>query len=283
MGQLCARIRWGEIALGTGSVPTPFGAFESTKRVLMSTGGHPGVRTAVVTGASAGIGEATARTLAARGFHVVLGARRLDRCQAIAEEIGGTAIELDITSDRSVLDFAGRIDGVSVLVNNAGGARGLSTILEADIDDWRWMWETNVLGTLRLTRALIPALLASKQGVIVTVTSTAALEIYPGGGGYTSAKHSERVLHRMLEAELSDTPIRFTEVSPGIVETDFALNRFDGDADRAAGVYEGLTPLTAQDVADVIAYAADCPENVNLEHIVMRPRAQADSTHIHRD
>ncbi|MEU2006695.1 SDR family oxidoreductase [Rhodococcus sp. NPDC019627] len=249
----------------------------------MSTDGQPDIRTAVVTGASSGIGEATARTLAARGFHVVLGARRLDRCQVIADDIGGTAIELDITSDQSVSDFAGRIDDVSVLVNNAGGARGLSTIAEADIDEWRWMWETNVLGTLRLTRALIPALLATKRGVIVTVTSTAALEIYPGGGGYTSAKHSERVLHRMLEAELADTPIRFTEVSPGIVETDFSLKRFDGDTDRAAGVYEGITPLTAQDVAEVIAYAADCPENVTLEHIVMRPRAQADSTHIHRD
>ncbi|MGW5152857.1 SDR family oxidoreductase [Rhodococcus koreensis] len=249
----------------------------------MSTDGHPGIRTAVVTGASSGIGEATARTLASRGFHVVLGARRLDRCLGIAEEIGGTAIELDITSDQSVSEFAGRIDDVSLLVNNAGGARGMSTIAEADIDDWRWMWETNVLGTLRLTKALIPALLASERGVIVTVTSTAALEIYPGGGGYTSAKHSERVLHRLLEAELADTPIRFTEVSPGIVETDFSLNRFDGDADMAAGVYEGLTPLTAQDIADVIAFAADGPENVTLEHIVVRPRAQADSTHVHRE
>ncbi|WP_172652488.1 SDR family oxidoreductase [Rhodococcus opacus] len=249
----------------------------------MSTNGHPGVRTAVVTGASAGIGEATVRTLAARGFHVVLGARRLERCQAIAEEIGGTAIELDITSDQSVLDFAGQIDDVSVLVNNAGGARGMSTILEADVDDWRWMWETNVLGTLRLTKALIPALVASGHGVIVTVASTAALEIYPGGGGYTSAKHSERALHRMLEAELADIPIRFTEVSPGIVETDFSLNRFDGDADRAASVYEGLAPLTAQDVADAIAFAADGPEHISLERIVMRPRAQADSTHILRD
>ncbi|MGW5105975.1 SDR family oxidoreductase [Nocardia sp. NPDC004123] len=246
----------------------------------MSTNGHPSVRTAVVTGAGGGIGEATARTLAARGFHVILGARRSDRCQAIAEEIGGTAIELNITSDQSVLDFAGQIGDVSVLVNNAGGARRMRTILEADIDDWRWMWETNVLGTLRLTRALIPALVASRCGVVVTLTSTAALEIYPGGGGYTSAKHSERALHRMLEAELAGAPIRFTEVSPGIVETDFSLHRFEGDADKAAGVYQGLT---AQDVADVIAFAADGPENISLEHIVVRPRAQADSTHIHRD
>jgi NADP-dependent 3-hydroxy acid dehydrogenase YdfG len=242
----------------------------------MPTNGYPNVRTAVVTGASAGIGEATARTLAARGFHVILGARRSDRCQAFAEEIGGTAIELDITSDQSVLDFAGQIGEVSVLVNNVGGARGMSTVLKADIADWRWMWETNVLGTLRLTRALIPALVASGRGVVVTLTSTAALEIYPDGGGYTSAKHSERALHHMLEAELAGAPIRFTEVSPGAVETGFSQRRFDG----AAGGYQGLTE---QDIADVIAFAADGPENISLERIVVRPRAQADSTHVHWD
>lgn len=241
------------------------------------------VPTAVVTGASSGIGEATARKLAARGFHVILGARRLRKCQEIAAEIGGRALELDVTSDRSVQQFASSVDAVSVLVNCAGGARGLSPILDADVDDWRWMWEAKVMGTMRITRALLPALKASGRGVIVTVTSTEALEIYDGGGGYTAAKHAQRELHRMLEAELVNSAIRFTEVCPGVVETDFSFKRFEGDEERASEAYAGITPLSADDLAEVIEFAVAGPVNVSLEHVVVRPRAQAGSTRTYRN
>jgi NADP-dependent 3-hydroxy acid dehydrogenase YdfG len=155
-------------------------------------------RVAVVTGASAGIGEATARTLAAQGFHVVAVARRADRINALAAEIGGTAVVADVTDGAAVDELAGRLSRVDVLVNNAGGAKGLESVADADLEHWRWMWETNVLGTLRVTRALLPKLIASGDGLIVTVTSIAAMEIYDGGSGYTAAKHAQGALHRTL-------------------------------------------------------------------------------------
>ncbi|RKT57933.1 SDR family NAD(P)-dependent oxidoreductase [Saccharothrix australiensis] len=238
---------------------------------------------AVVTGASAGIGEATARRLAAEGFHVVLGARRLDRLHTIADDIGGTALELDVTSPESVAALVAAVPEARVLVNNAGGARGLDPVATADEDDWRWMWEANVLGTLRVTKGLLPALLASGDGHIVTVTSVAAYEAYDNGAGYTSAKHAQSALHRTLRGELLGRPVRVTEVLPGMVETDFSVNRFGGDADRAAAVYAGMTPLTADDVADVIAFAVTRPSHVNLDQIVLKPRAQASATRVHRD
>ncbi|GAA3889756.1 SDR family oxidoreductase [Saccharothrix violaceirubra] len=238
---------------------------------------------AIVTGASAGIGEATARRLAAEGFHVVLGARRLDLLEAIADEIGGTALALDVTDADSVAAFLAAVpDQVRVLVNNAGGARGLERVDQADEDNWRWMWETNVLGTLRITKGLLPALIASGDGHVVTVTSVAAVEAYDNGSGYTSAKHAQSALHRTLRGELLGQPVRFTEVLPGMVETDFSLNRFEGDADRADAVYRGLTPLTADDVADVIAFAVTRPSHVNLDRIDLKPRDQAAAARIHR-
>ncbi|WP_367134537.1 SDR family NAD(P)-dependent oxidoreductase [Saccharothrix sp. HUAS TT1] len=237
---------------------------------------------AVVTGASAGIGEATARRLAAEGFHVVLGARRVDRLKVIADEIGGAAVELDVTSAPSVEAFLDAVPAARVLVNNAGGARGLATVAEADEEHWRWMWETNVLGTLRVTKGLLPKLIASGDGHVVSVTSVAAYEAYDNGSGYTSAKHAQSALHRTLRGELLGQPVRVTEVLPGMVETDFSLNRFDGDADRAAAVYQGVTPLTADDVADVIAFAVTRPSHVNLDQIVLKPRAQASATRVHR-
>jgi NADP-dependent 3-hydroxy acid dehydrogenase YdfG len=238
---------------------------------------------AVVTGASAGIGEATARKLAAEGFHVVLGARRVDLLKTIADEIGGTAVELDVTSASSVGAFLAAVPEARVLVNNAGGARGLSTVAEADEDHWRWMWETNVLGTLRITKGLLPKLIASGDGHVVTVTSVAAFEAYDNGSGYTSAKHAQSALHRTLRGELLGQPVRVTEILPGMVETDFSVNRFEGDADRAAAVYRGVTPLTADDVADVIAFAVTRPSHVNLDQIVLKPRAQASASRVHRE
>jgi NADP-dependent 3-hydroxy acid dehydrogenase YdfG len=239
--------------------------------------------TAVVTGASSGIGAATARALAKAGFHVVLGARRVDRCAEIAAEIAGTAVRLDVTDAESVTAFAAAVPEARLLVNNAGGAKGLEPVAEADEDDWRWMFETNVIGTLRVTQALLPALIASGDGHIVTVTSIAALEPYDNGAGYTGAKHAQAMIHRTLRGELLGQPVRLTEILPGMVETDFSLVRFDGDADKAAGVYRGITPLTADDVADVIAFAATRPSHVNLDQIVLKPRAQASPMRAHRE
>jgi NADP-dependent 3-hydroxy acid dehydrogenase YdfG len=231
-------------------------------------------RTAVVTGASSGIGEATARELAKQGYHVYVGARRLDRLQRLADEIGGTALELDVTSDESARAFTDAIEHVDLLVNNAGGAKGLAPVAEADLDDWRWMWETNVLGTLRITKALLPKLIASGDGLIVTITSVAAMYAYDNGSGYTAAKHAQAVLHRTLRGELLGQPVRLTEIAPGAVETEFSLVRFDGDEERAVKVYEGIDPLVAQDIAEIVGFVASRPSHVNLDQIVVAPRDQ---------
>src|SRR3954471_23018303 len=238
----------------------------------------PSQRVAVVTGASAGIGEATARTLAAQGFHVVCAARRKGPIEALADEIGGTAIVVDVTTDADVSALAEAVNRVDVLVNNAGGARGLEPVADADLDHWRWMWESNVLGTLRVTRALLPKLIASGDGLIVTVTSIAAIETYDNGSGYTAAKHAQAALHQTLRGELLGKPVRLTEIAPGMVETEFSVVRFGGDQARADALYEGLTPLTAADVAEVIGFAASRPSHVNLDQIVIRPRDQASAT-----
>ncbi|GAS97673.1 short-chain type oxidoreductase [Mycolicibacterium canariasense] len=229
----------------------------------------------MVTGASSGIGAATAKTLAGLGFHVVCVARRADRIEALAREIGGSAIVADVTSEADVNRLAETLDGVAVLVNNAGGAKGLAPVADADLDDWRWMWETNVLGTLRVTRALLPKLVDSGDGLVVTVTSIAAFETYDGGAGYTSAKHAQGALHRTLRGELLGKPVRLTEIAPGAVETEFSLVRFKGDQGRADAVYQGITPLVAEDVAEVIGFVASRPAHVNLDQIVIRPRDQA--------
>ncbi len=234
-------------------------------------------RHAVVTGASSGIGEATARELAKQGYHVYVGARRVDRLQRLADEIGGTAIELDVTDEDSVRRFTEAVERADVLVNNAGGAKGLAPVTEADLDDWRWMWETNVLGTLRVTKALLPKLVDSGDGLIVTITSVAAFVAYDNGSGYTSAKHAQAILHRTLRGELLGKPVRLTEIAPGAVETEFSLVRFEGDAERAAKVYEGIDPLLATDIAEIIGFVASRPPHVNLDTIVVKPRDQADA------
>ncbi|MGC5308458.1 SDR family oxidoreductase [Micromonospora zamorensis] len=248
---------------------------------------------AIVTGASSGIGAATARRLAAEGFHVLAAARRAERLADLVAEItaaGGqaTAVTCDITSDESVAalaETAAQAPGpVTLLVNNAGGARGLDPVESGSVADWQWMYDVNVLGTLRVTQALLPALEASGSGTIVVVSSTAGLTVYEGGGGYTAAKHAQTAIAGTLRLELCGRPLRVIEIDPGMVKTDeFGLVRFEGDAERAAAVYAGVPgPLVAEDVADCIAWCATRPEHVNIDRLVVRPRAQAAQHKVHR-
>lgn len=248
----------------------------------MSTSSAQSRPVAVVTGASSGIGEATARRLASEGFEVVLGARRLAKLEAIAEEIDGRALTLDVTDDASVAAFAEQVPKVAVLVNNAGGALGMEPAIDADLDKWRWMYEANVLGVARVTNALIGKLIDSGDGRVVVVGSIASFESYPGGAGYTAAKHAIGSVTRTLRLELLGKPVRVIQVDPGMVETEFSLVRFDGDAARADAVYRGMTPLGADDVADVISFAVTRPAHVNLDRIVVRPRDQASARDVHR-
>ncbi|MEU4239322.1 SDR family NAD(P)-dependent oxidoreductase [Actinoplanes sp. NPDC026619] len=246
---------------------------------------------AVVTGASSGIGAATARRLAREGYHVVAAARRADRLEQLVKEIGpaATAVECDITDDASVANLATVVSGLggtlTLLVNNAGGAKGLDPVSTGAIADWQWMYDVNVLGTLRVTQALLPALDASGQGTIIAVGSTAAFTVYEGGGGYTAAKHAQTALVGTLRLEVVDRNIRVMEIDPGMVRTDeFSLNRFDGDQAKADSIYEGVKePLTADDIADCIAFMATRPHHVDIDKLVVRPVAQAAQHKVHRE
>jgi NADP-dependent 3-hydroxy acid dehydrogenase YdfG len=246
-------------------------------------------RIAVVTGASSGIGAATARALAADGFHVVAAARRADRLDALVKDLpAATPITCDVTSAADVVTLAEAVEALpgrlTVLVNNAGGARGTDYVEHADIDDWRWMYEINVLGTVRVTRALVPALVASGEGTIVVMSSTAGLGVYEGGGGYTAAKHAETAVAGTLRLELNGRPVRVIEIDPGLVRTDeFALVRFGGDAGKAAAVYRGVAePLVAEDVAECVRWSVALPHHVNVDRLVVRPLAQAAQHKVHR-
>lgn len=240
-------------------------------------------RIAVVTGASSGIGAATARALAEEGFEVVAAARRLERCEELAEQIGGRALRLDVTDAESVAELAEAVPDAAVLVNNAGGALGLEPIAEADEEKWRAMYESNVMGVMRVTRSLLPALTRSGNGHVVVVGSVAGAEVYPGGGGYTAAKHAAHAVAKTLRIELLGQPVRVTTIAPGLVETEFSIVRFDGDESKAAKVYEGLRPLSAEDVADAIAYAVTRPPHVDVDYLSIKPTAQATATLTHRE
>jgi NADP-dependent 3-hydroxy acid dehydrogenase YdfG len=239
-------------------------------------------RTALVTGASSGIGAATARALAASGFQVVAAARRLERCEEIAREVDGRALRLDVTDPESVAALATELPELSVLVNNAGGALGLEPVAEADEENWRRMYETNVLGVMRVTKALLPALERNDGGHIVVMGSVAGVEVYPGGGGYTAAKHAAHAVTKTLRLELLGKPIRVTEVAPGLVETEFSLVRFGGDQAKADKVYEGTTPLTGEDVADAIAYVVTRPPHVDIDYVSIKPTDQATARDVYR-
>lgn len=241
------------------------------------------MRRAVVTGASTGIGWASVALLRERGWAVTGVARRAERLAALAAETGADVVAADLTSAAEVAALRAHLDGlgrVDALVHNAGGARGLDRVEDGDPADWRWMFEANVVAVQQLTAALLPLLrrtaAAAGHASIVTVTSVAATEVYEGGAGYHAAKGGELLLTRALRLELAGEPIRVIEIAPGMVKTEeFALNRFAGDADRAGSVYAGVeNPLTARDVADVIAYAISLPGHVNLDSVTVRPVAQ---------
>ncbi|GAC1312854.1 MAG: SDR family oxidoreductase [Acidimicrobiales bacterium] len=236
----------------------------------------------MVTGASSGIGEAAARRLASDGFDVVIGARRIDRLQQIASEIGARALPLDVTEAASVSRFCAEVPSCRVLVNNAGGALGLEPVADADLEAWRWMYDANVLGTARVTQALLPALEASGDGLVIVVGSIAGFEPYEGGAGYNAAKHAVRAVRTVLRYELMGAPIRVCEIDPGMVETDFSLVRFGGDAERAAAVYAGVTPLTADDIAECVSWVASLPAHVNIDQLVVQPRDQASARRVAR-
>lgn len=241
-------------------------------------------RIAVVTGASSGIGAATARRLAHNGYHVFCTARRTERIEQLAQEIQGTALTVDVTSEEDVADLAEAVGPrLDVLVNNAGGALGLEPVAEADLDKWSRMFETNVVGAGRVTRALLPALVQAR-GAVVFVTSTAADATYEGAAGYCGAKSAERAIVEALRLEIVDQPVRVMEIAPGMVKTEeFSLTRFDGDAERAEKVYDGVAePLVADDIADAISFMVTRPGHVNIDRLVIRPRAQAANHKVHR-
>ena len=240
---------------------------------------------AVITGASSGIGAATAIALGREGYKVVVGARRMDRLEHVAGE-QGIAIQLDVTDEDSVNDFvrqvSKRFGHIDVLVNNAGGALGLNPVADALDDEWIGMWKTNVLGLMWMTRACLPLLRKARRGHIVNIGSIAGFETYKGGAGYTAAKHAVRAITKTLRLELNGEPIRVTEIAPGLVETEFSVVRFHGDRKAAKAVYDGIKPLSAQDVAECVMFAVTRPAHVDIDEIVVRPVAQATASIVAR-
>lgn len=239
---------------------------------------------AVVTGASGGIGAATARRLAKQGFEVVCAARRADRIDALAAEIDGRAVRCDVTSATDVAALAAEVGGrCDLLVNNAGGAFGADPVAEADLEQWRTMYEVNVIGVVAVTKALLPSLVAS-EGQIVVIGSTAGQAAYEGGGGYVAAKFAARSVVDTLRLELWDQPVRVCEIAPGMVRSEgFSLTRFGGDRAKADAVYAGVAePLTSEDIADCVAWVATRPSHVNIDRMIVRPRAQAANHKVHR-
>jgi NADP-dependent 3-hydroxy acid dehydrogenase YdfG len=241
---------------------------------------------AVVTGAGSGIGAATARALANEGFHVFCAARRADRIEAVADEIGGTAIVCDVTSADDVARLAEATGPrVDALINNAGGALGVDPVIAGDPNQWRAMYETNVIGAMQVTKALAPALIASGAGVIVNIGSTAGHLVYEGGGGYTAAKHALAAVTETLRLELNGQPVRVTEIAPGMVRTEeFSLVRLGGDQAKADAVYASVeAPLSAEDVAEAVRWVVTLPPHVDIDLMVIKPIAQAAPHKVHRE
>lgn len=244
---------------------------------------------AVVTGASSGIGAATARHLVRAGFDVVIGARRVERLEDLKRQLEAeyperivTALPLDVSDVDSVKAFTDAIEKVDVLVNNAGGALGVDRIETADEADWSRMYDINVLSILRVTQALLPKLRASPAASVVTIGSVAALEAYETGAGYNAAKHGARAVTRVLRLELKGEPIRVIEIDPGLVETEFSVVRLGGDQAAADKIYEGVDNLTADDIADAVTWTVTRPPHVNIDSIQIMPRDQVAARNVHR-
>lgn len=245
----------------------------------------------IVTGAGSGIGAATAQRFSDEGANVVLAARTAEKLQAVASKLPAARTHVHMTDVRLLPDVASlvaatlqRFGRLDVLVNNAGGAFGLAPVAQADTDDWRRMYDVNVIGLMQVTRALLPALVASGAGAIVNVGSTAGRIAYEGGAGYTAAKHGTKVVTETLRLELWDQPVRVMEIAPGMVRTEeFSLVRFEGDEARAEAVYEGVAePLVAEDIADAITWMVTRPAHVNVDSLVIKPRAQAAQHKVYR-
>lgn len=241
---------------------------------------------AVVTGGGSGIGAATAARLHADGFEVVVTGRRRKRLDAVVADLGERArsVVLDVTDAGSVTAAAEQIGACDVLVNNAGGALGTDRVEGGDAAEWREMFDSNVVGSLLVTQAFLPALRRSPRATVVVVTSVAAEVVYPGGAGYTAAKHAERALAETLRLELNGERVRVVEICPGMVRTEgFSLVRYHGDRAKADAVYEGVDrPLTPEDVAECIAFCVSVPQHVNVDRLVVKPVAQAAPHLLHR-
>jgi Short-chain alcohol dehydrogenase of unknown specificity len=242
-------------------------------------------KVAVVTGASSGIGAETVRLLCEAGYTVYMGARRMSRLKTLAEQYGAIALPLDVTQSHSVQHFVSELpESVQVLVNNAGGALGLEPIASLNETQWLDMYQSNVLGLARMSKALYPRLLTKPEHVshVVNIGSVAGFETYTGGAGYTACKHAVRAISETMRLEWLGKPIRVTEIDPGFVETEFSLVRFGGDAARAGSVYEGMEPLTALDIAEAIVWSVSRPSHVNIDMMVVRPLDQARIDKVYR-
>lgn len=249
-------------------------------------------RTALITGASSGIGAACARRFAASGARLILCARRLERLEQLREELQNShqseilCLELDVCDRPMVAEKLAALPDewktIDVLINNAGLAAGLETVAEANVDDWEQMIDTNIKGVLYLTRNILPGMRKRNSGYIVQIASTAGHVVYPGGSVYCATKHAVRALTKTLQLELMDTDIRVSSVDPGMVETEFSQVRFKGDDSKAQGVYQGVTPLQADDVADAVEYCVTRPPHVMVAEIVLLATAQGDGRSVHR-
>ena len=242
----------------------------------------PSKKIALVTGASSGIGAASARALANAGFEVIVAARRMDRLEALAAEIDGRAYPVDVTNPESVAALAEQIPALDLLVNNAGAALGTDPVENLNEEHWTRMFELNVLAVGRMVRTFLPALRRSPSGHILNIGSIAGFEVYPGGAGYTASKHALRAVTRTLRYELLGSGVKVTEIAPAMTETEFSLVRFEGDQEKANNVYQGMTPLSAEDIARCIVFAATQPPHVSIDELVVRPLDQADATTVYR-
>jgi len=241
-------------------------------------------RIAVVTGASSGIGAATAAALGRLGCRLVLGARRTERVKAVGDQIAAEVLclPLDVANEASCAEFVGatleRHGKIDILVNNAGLARGFEHVVDNDERDWREMMEANVMGLMRITRAFLPSLIGRAHADIVHVGSIAALQPYAKGAAYCASKAAVEAFVQALRLELVGSGVRLLVIEPGMVETEFSVVRFHGDGERAAQVYSGLTPLSADDVADCIVFALTRPPHVCIQSMLVTPKAQASAT-----